>query len=150
VLLAPGEQRDRLTAGVFVPTGEDEPLAVLERAFELAVEAEPLQARVRKAQKTGELPTGPPEAVLAEAVAAGVLDEAEAELLRRAPELRREVVQVDEFSREEYLALGGETGMRASVASASGRVFGIDRGRFEVPEDFNAPLPEDVLRDFES
>lgn len=30
------------------------------------------------------------------------------------------------------------------------RVFGIDRGRFEVPEDFNAPLPEDVLRDFES
>ena len=30
------------------------------------------------------------------------------------------------------------------------RVFGIDRGRFEVPEDFNSPLPEDVLRDFES
>lgn len=30
------------------------------------------------------------------------------------------------------------------------RVFGMDRGRFEVPDDFNAPLPEDVLRDFES
>ena len=30
------------------------------------------------------------------------------------------------------------------------RVFGIDRGRFEVPEDFNCPLPEDVLRDFSS
>lgn len=30
------------------------------------------------------------------------------------------------------------------------RVFGIDRGRFEVPEDFNAPLPEEVLRAFES
>jgi prevent-host-death family protein len=30
------------------------------------------------------------------------------------------------------------------------RVFGIDRGRFEVPEDFNAPLPEDLLREFES
>lgn len=30
------------------------------------------------------------------------------------------------------------------------RVFGIDRGRFEVPEDFDAPLPEDVLRSFES
>lgn len=30
------------------------------------------------------------------------------------------------------------------------RVFGIDRGRFEVPEDFNAALPEDVLWDFES
>lgn len=30
------------------------------------------------------------------------------------------------------------------------RVFGIDRGRFEVPEDFDSPLPEDVLRDFAS
>lgn len=28
------------------------------------------------------------------------------------------------------------------------RQFGIDRGRFEVPEDFDAPLPEAVLRDF--
>ena len=29
------------------------------------------------------------------------------------------------------------------------RQFGIDRGRFEVPEDFDAPLPIDVLVDFE-
>jgi prevent-host-death family protein len=28
------------------------------------------------------------------------------------------------------------------------RRFGIDRGRFEVPEDFDAPLPDAVLRDF--
>lgn len=29
------------------------------------------------------------------------------------------------------------------------RRFGIDRGLFEVPDDFDAPLPEAVLRDFE-
>jgi len=29
------------------------------------------------------------------------------------------------------------------------RTFGVDRGRFEVPDEFDAPLPEDVLRDFE-
>lgn len=29
------------------------------------------------------------------------------------------------------------------------RVFGVDRGRFQVPEDFDAPLPEEVLRSFE-
>lgn len=29
------------------------------------------------------------------------------------------------------------------------RRFGIDRGVFEVPEDFDAPLPDAVLRDFE-
>jgi prevent-host-death family protein len=30
------------------------------------------------------------------------------------------------------------------------RVFGVDRGRFEVPEGFNSPLSEDVLADFTS
>ena len=29
------------------------------------------------------------------------------------------------------------------------RVFGRDRGLFEVPEDFNDPLPEEVLREFD-
>jgi prevent-host-death family protein len=29
------------------------------------------------------------------------------------------------------------------------RVFGADRGRFEVPADFDAPLPEEVRRAFE-
>jgi prevent-host-death family protein len=30
------------------------------------------------------------------------------------------------------------------------RTFGIDEGRFEVPDDFNAPLPDDVLESFEN
>ena len=30
------------------------------------------------------------------------------------------------------------------------RVSGRDRGLFSVPEDFDAPLPEDVLAEFES
>jgi prevent-host-death family protein len=29
------------------------------------------------------------------------------------------------------------------------RQLGIDRGRFEVPDDFNDPLPENVLEAFE-
>jgi len=29
------------------------------------------------------------------------------------------------------------------------RQFGDDRGRFEVPEDFDAPLPPEVLADFQ-
>jgi prevent-host-death family protein len=31
----------------------------------------------------------------------------------------------------------------------TGRRLGIDRGRFVVPDDFDAPLPEDVLESFE-
>jgi antitoxin (DNA-binding transcriptional repressor) of toxin-antitoxin stability system len=30
------------------------------------------------------------------------------------------------------------------------RIFGIDRGRFVVPDDFNDPLPDDLLDEFES
>ena len=32
---------------------------------------------------------------------------------------------------------------------ASPRRLGIDRGRFAIPEDFDAPLPEDLLLSFE-
>ena len=33
-------------------------------------------------------------------------------------------------------------------APRSGRVLGRDRGLFEVPDDFDDPLPEDVLAGF--
>jgi len=34
--------------------------------------------------------------------------------------------------------------------SPAKRVPGLDRGLFSVPEDFDAPLPEDILSEFES
>lgn len=36
-----------------------------------------------------------------------------------------------------------------AVGKARRRKLGIDEGKFAVPDDFNAPLPEDVLGDFE-
>lgn len=36
------------------------------------------------------------------------------------------------------------------VLSRSVRRFGVDRGVFAVPDDFDAPLPDDVLSAFES
>jgi len=35
------------------------------------------------------------------------------------------------------------------VGSSGPRVFGADRGRFEVPDDFDAPLPAEVIAAFE-
>nr|VFJ65579.1 MAG: Protein of unknown function (DUF2281) [Candidatus Kentron sp. DK] len=37
-----------------------------------------------------------------------------------------------------------------NVASAPLRPIGLCQGEFTVPDDFDAPLPEDLLRDFES
>jgi prevent-host-death family protein len=36
------------------------------------------------------------------------------------------------------------------VHSGRSRVLGRDEGRFDVPDDFDAPLPDDVLDAFES
>jgi prevent-host-death family protein len=36
------------------------------------------------------------------------------------------------------------------VAGGRRRELGRDRGLFQVPEDFDAPLPEEVLKDFET
>jgi prevent-host-death family protein len=35
------------------------------------------------------------------------------------------------------------------VETSDERAFGRDRGRFEVPDDFNAALPDDIIRSFE-
>lgn len=129
----PGSLRNRLTAATYVgdphkvPDNSlyvhmvpDNSLARLEEAFRLAAEAEPLLARLRRAARSGAIPgvedravEDAPEETASRAVVAGVLDEAEAETVRLAAALRREVIQVDEFSREEYLALARTAPERA-------------------------------------
>lgn len=44
----------------------------------------------------------------------------------------------------------GEPAARlVSLAAAARRAFGIDRGRLIVPEDFDEPLPNDLIDTFE-
>jgi prevent-host-death family protein len=53
---------------------------------------------------------------------------------------------------EEIVILRGTTPVARLVPleGARKREFGSDRGRFEVPEDFDDPLPDDLLAEFES
>ncbi len=44
---------------------------------------------------------------------------------------------------------GAEIASLVPVRRRSVRQFGIDRGRFEIPEDFDVPLPDDLLNTFE-
>lgn len=39
--------------------------------------------------------------------------------------------------------------MTAPVTSKKKRLFGIDAGKGWISEDFNAPLPESILKEFE-
>jgi prevent-host-death family protein len=44
---------------------------------------------------------------------------------------------------------GEEVARLVPIRRPAGRHFGIDRGRYVVPDDFDAPLPEDLLTAFE-
>lgn len=51
---------------------------------------------------------------------------------------------------EVVIALAGKPVARlVSVTEQKPRQLGLDRGLFQVPDDFDAPLPEEVLRGFE-
>ncbi|PTR04593.1 acyl-CoA dehydrogenase [Nitrosomonas nitrosa] len=96
LILAPGEARDRLTAGIYVPTADSEPLAQLEQALECAIACEVIENKLGDAVKAGHL-TGQNDAKAAEALTRGIITSEEAALLEKMKVLRRQVIMVDDF-----------------------------------------------------
>jgi prevent-host-death family protein len=61
-------------------------------------------------------------------------------------ELLRRVATGEEIT----ITRGGEpVALLVPVPRRASRAFGADEGAFEVPEDFNEPLPPELLRAFE-
>jgi acyl-CoA dehydrogenase len=79
---------------------------------------------VARAVKAGTLPRGTAEERAGEALAAGVIPPEQADLLRRAAQARREAIQVDVFSLEEYLGLGGAAAEQTITAPEEAPVAG--------------------------
>jgi acyl-CoA dehydrogenase len=99
-LLEPGPARDRLTAGVFIPKTEDEPVGALEAALRAVIAAEAVEAKIRGAAKAGTISGRFAEDLAEQAVTRGVITAAESGVLDRAHELRRKVIMVDDFPRD--------------------------------------------------
>ncbi len=97
LLIAPSATRDRLTAGMYVPRDETDPVGVIELALEATLAAEPVHAKLRAAQKDGRLAGGSAQALESQALQYGVITSAEHALLVRARELSGEVIKVDDF-----------------------------------------------------
>lgn len=104
LVLEPGEARERLTAGLYVPQTRNEPLGRLEHALHLSLAAAPILTRIREAMRQQRLLHGDPEQSLVAALDAGVISPEDAETVRDAVIARREVVEVDEFTPEELHA----------------------------------------------
>lgn len=119
ILRRSGEQRERLTSGVYVPADPEQALGRLERAFVLLTEAAPVLDRIATASRAGQLPAGPPVSLLDAALAAGLIRPEEAEKVREAAAAREDAIQVDSFPLDEYLGLGQSGLGQAEPAAAT-------------------------------
>jgi acyl-CoA dehydrogenase len=105
LLLEPSATRDRLTAGMFIARSGDSPVLQVERALAATMASEPIEARIKQAGRDGRLDVRLPpgegvEALLARALAAGVIDAAEAATVLAARDLTAIVVRVDDFAQD--------------------------------------------------
>jgi len=96
-LSGPGPARDRLTRGVYIPKDENEAVRVLETALVAVIAAEPIESKIQAARRAGSIAGRLQEEQTEAALAAGIIDAAEAKILKRAAELRRKVIMVDDF-----------------------------------------------------
>ncbi len=104
IMQTPGELRDRLTNGLYLPKDPEEGMGRLEQAFLACIVANEVLGKIKQASREKKLPRKKPSSLLEEALAARVIDEADVALVKRAEELREDAIQVDSFSQEEYLA----------------------------------------------
>jgi acyl-CoA dehydrogenase len=100
LLLAPGPARARLTRGVFIPTAEHEPVAILEAALRSVIAAEPVGAKIRAARDRGLITGRYAEEMVEEACAKGVITQEEKAMMDRAKILRRKAIMVDDFPKD--------------------------------------------------
>src|SRR2546421_888408 len=88
IALEPGAARDRLTAGMYVPKEESDATGILEAAFLATVACEPIDRKLREAQKQGR---SDPQAILSAE---------EYAQWQRKEALRKQVIKVDDFPQD--------------------------------------------------
>jgi acyl-CoA dehydrogenase len=118
LLLSPSDTRNRLTHGVYMSATSDHPICFMERALPQVILAEPLERKLLKAIKQGEINGITWEEQLRDAVARHVLSKDEAEILVRVRELVAEIIAVDDFDVEE-LRLGRSSKSRLDTPHAA-------------------------------
>ncbi|HEX4779276.1 MAG TPA: acyl-CoA dehydrogenase, partial [Usitatibacter sp.] len=100
ILLTPGDARDRLTKGAYIPDDENDVIGRLEYAMRATIQADAIDAKMRKASKEGLLPQRTLGERRATALAQGIITREELEHLDYADRLRHDVVKVDDFEHD--------------------------------------------------
>ncbi len=101
LMLSPSETRDRLTRGVYKSDRTGHPIGVMETLLPKVIAAEPIERKLLKAQRAGQVQGHTYEEQVAQARAQNLLTEQEAELLLDVRKRSLEVVAVDDFDHAE-------------------------------------------------
>ncbi|HEX7815635.1 acyl-CoA dehydrogenase [Dyella sp.] len=101
IITAPGEARDRLLQWTYMTPTENNVVGRMNALLPDVIAAEPVERKFAKAQKTGQLKAHDYIGQLAEARQAGVITEAEYDLLKRVREGVFEFISVDDFDPRE-------------------------------------------------
>jgi acyl-CoA dehydrogenase len=83
---------------MYLPKSESDIIGAIEAALEATLAAEPIEARIREAQKAGRLSIKVGEDRAAAAQAANVITADEFALVRKARRLVDQVIRVDDFA----------------------------------------------------
>jgi len=104
-LMMPSETRERLSHGIYKTLEPGNPIGLLQEALVLSVSAEPLEKRLRvEGVKTGRITALDLPGQIEQAASIGLLNAAEAQLLRDYDRKVMDIVNVDDFSTEELMA----------------------------------------------
>ncbi len=104
LLLTPSDTRDRLTDGIYKSAKTGHPVGLMEEALPQVINAEPLERKLLKALKIGEIRGITWEEQLQDAIGHSVVTSEEADILIQVRKLVMEIIAVDEFDLEEIQA----------------------------------------------
>ncbi len=97
LMLSPNEARDRLVEGAYLTPNANNPVGRMHQALPKVIAAEPVERKLSKALKSGQLKTLDADSQVTEAVQAGLISALEADLVREVRALTHEFISVDDF-----------------------------------------------------
>ncbi len=101
LLMTPGDARDRLTKGMFVPQQLDQPIAELQKTLELVSASQPIEKKLKQAIKSEQIKRQQGQSLADSAFQAGLLSEQECQQLQAADSARDKIIAVDDFAKEQ-------------------------------------------------
>ena len=102
-LLNDSSFREELIEHSLIPTNPKHPLFILEQTCKLIEETAPVRKKIKRAIREKHLPQKPILLLLDQALSKKIITPEEYESLKEAEQAREKALQVDTFTREEYL-----------------------------------------------